>query len=42
MDGRRCLGLEVLCGGKARDAEFVYDVGARWRVAAPCHCAIRR
>ena len=24
----RTLGLEVLCAGKARDAEFVYDLGA--------------
>lgn len=35
----RELGLEVLCGGKARDAEFVYDAAAGTvscrRVAAP-------
>jgi predicted homoserine dehydrogenase-like protein len=27
VDWVRALGLEVLCGGKARDAEFIYDAG---------------
>lgn len=29
VEWARRLGLEVLCGGKARDAEFVYDEDAR-------------
>lgn len=32
----RQLGLEVLCGGKARDAEFVYD-RSRWSVSCGEH-----